>query len=125
VAAPVEEGEPTVPPRPYLHELPPGSEKRTYGNLSFHYCAGEFYYEYSNDGPTIYVPAPVVHGVPKVPARPYVYSLPAGYTIRSFGGENYYNYLGHYYYVYYLNGRAVYVLTTVVNGIPSVPPPPY
>lgn len=125
VEASVEDGEPTVPPRPYLYELPPGSEKRSFGNLSFYYADGEYYYEYSNDGPTIYVPAPVVSGVPKVPPRPYVYSLPDGYSVRSLGGVNYYYYLGLYYYVYYINGRAVYVLATVVNGVPSVPPPPY
>jgi hypothetical protein len=93
--------------------------------LNYYYWNGNYYYPYSNDGPTIYVPATVVNGVPTVPPRPYIYTLPAGYSIRSYAGVNYYYYYGYYYYVYYINGRAVYVLAPVAGGVPTVPPQPY
>ncbi len=109
----------------YTHALPAGYEARVYSGLNYYYSAGIYYYEYANDGPTIYVPAPVVGGVPTVPPRPYVYTLPAGYSIQSYAGVNYYDYYGYYYCVYYINGRAVYVLAPVVAGAPTVPPPPY
>jgi len=109
----------------YVHALPAGYETRVYGGLNYYYSEGACYYAYAGDGPTIYVPATVVNGVPAVPPRPYVYSLPAGYTIQSCAGENYYVYYGYYYYAYYINGQPVYVLATVVNGVPTVPPPPY
>ena len=109
----------------YVHTLPANYERRVYNNLNYYYSGGVYYYEYANEGATIYVPATVVNGVPTVPPRPYVYELPTGYTIQTFGGVNYYVYYGYYYYVYYINGRAVYVLAPVVNGTPTVPPPPY
>lgn len=109
----------------YVHTLPAGYERRAYNNLNYYYADGIYYYGYPNDGATLYVPATIVNGVPTVPPRPYVYSLPTGYTIESYGGVNYYKYYSFYYYVYYINGRAVYVLATVVDGVPTVPPPPY
>lgn len=109
----------------YVHALPATYERRTYNRLNYYYADGIYYYEYANDGPTIYVAAPVVNGVPTVPPRPYVYTLPKGYALRSFGSVTYYDYLGYYYYVYYINGRAVYVLATVENGVPTVPAAPY
>jgi len=86
-------------PAAYVHTLPAGYETRAYGGLNYYYSDGYYYYPYSNDGPTIYVPATVVNGVPTVPPRPYVYTLPAGYSIQSYAGVNYYYYYGYYYYV--------------------------
>ncbi len=112
-------------PANYVHTLPAGYERRAYNNLNYYYTDGVYYYEYANDGPTIYVPATMVNGVPSVPPRPYVYALPTGYTIESYAGVNYYKYYSFYYYVYYINGQTVYVLAPVVDGVPTVPPPPY
>jgi len=109
----------------YVHALPANYERRAYNNLNYYYADGVYYYEYANDGAAIYVPATIVNGVPTVPPRPYVYALPTGYTIQSYGGVNYYVYYGYYYYVYYINGRAVYTLAPVVNGVPTVPAQPY
>jgi hypothetical protein len=109
----------------YATTLPAGYAARAYGGRTYYYSDGYYYYPYSNDGPTIYVQATVVNGEPTVPPRPYVYTLPAGYTVKTFNGVNYYFYYGYYYYVYYINGRAVYVLAPVVNGEPTVPPQPY
>ncbi|HMP82676.1 MAG TPA: hypothetical protein PKA41_08255, partial [Verrucomicrobiota bacterium] len=109
----------------YVNTLPADYERRAYRGLDYYYWGGYYYYPYTNDGPVIYVEAPVVNGEPTVPPRPYVYTLPAGYKIETFNGVNYYVYYSYYYYVYYINGRAVYVLAPVVNGVPTVPPPPY
>ena len=109
----------------YVDALDAGYTTQVYNGLNYYYSNGVYYYEYANDGPTIYVPATMVNGVPTVPPRPYVYNLPAGYTIQSFGGVNFYKYYSYYYYVYYINGRAVYVLAPVSNGVPAVPQPPY
>jgi hypothetical protein len=109
----------------YIHTLPADYERRVYRGWTYYYTDGYYYYAYTNDGPVLYVQATVVNGAPTIPPRPYVYSLPTGYTIKTFNGVNYYDYLGYYYYVYYINGRAVYVLAKVVNGVPTVPPAPY
>jgi hypothetical protein len=61
---------------------------------------------------------------PRNPMR-YMYGLPAGYAMRTFGGVRYYYCAGTYYYPYYINGQNVYVRTTVVKGVPVVPPRPY
>ena len=61
---------------------------------------------------------------PRNPHR-YMYGLPAGYVVRPFAGGNYYYCSGTYYYPYYINGQTVYVKTTVVGGVPVVPPRPY
>ncbi len=109
----------------YVDALAAGYTTQSYNGLNYYYSNGIYYYEYSNDGPTIYVPATMVNGVPTVPPRPYVYNLPSGYTIQNFGGSNFYKYFNCYYYVYYINGRAVYVLCHVTEGVPAVPQPPY
>lgn len=61
---------------------------------------------------------------PRNPAR-YMYGLPGGYALRTFGAAQYYYCSGTYYYPYIINGQTVYVKTTVVNGVPVVPPKPY
>jgi hypothetical protein len=61
---------------------------------------------------------------PRNPAR-YMYGLPAGYVARVYGGVRFYYCSGTYYYAYYINGQTVYVKTTVVSGVPKVPPPPF
>ncbi|WP_156346128.1 hypothetical protein [Verrucomicrobium spinosum] len=55
----------------------------------------------------------------------YMYRLPTGYTMHTFGGVRYYYCAGTYYYAYYINGETVYVRTTVTQGVPVVPPRPY
>ena len=112
-------------PAGYVHALPANYAAREYGGLHYYYWGGNYYYPYAGEGPTIYVQAQVMNGVPTVPLRPYVYSLPAGYSTQVFSGVTYYSYYGYYYYVYYINGRAVYVLASVVDGVPTVPPQPY
>jgi len=54
-----------------------------------------------------------------------VYGLLAGYVARVYGGVPFYYCSGTYYYPYYINGQTVYVKTTVVSGVPKVPPPPF
>jgi hypothetical protein len=54
-----------------------------------------------------------------------MYGLPGGYTRRAYAGVTYYYCSGIPYYAYYINGQTVYVKTTVVNGVPVVPPRPY
>ncbi len=61
---------------------------------------------------------------PRNPHR-YMYGLPAGYAMRTYAGVRYYYCGGTYYYVYIINGQTVYVRTTIVNGVPVVPPRPY
>lgn len=61
---------------------------------------------------------------PRNPAG-YMYTLPTGYVPRVYGGATYYFCAGNYYYVYYINGRAVYVRCSIVNGVPVIPPRPY
>jgi hypothetical protein len=61
---------------------------------------------------------------PRNPAR-YMYGLPAGYAVRTYGAANYYYCSGTYYYAYIIDGQTVYVKATVVNGTPTVPPRPY
>ncbi len=61
---------------------------------------------------------------PRNPAR-YMYGLPRGYVIRPFGGVNYYYCVNTYYYVYYIDGEAVYVRAVMRNGVPTIPPRPY
>ena len=61
---------------------------------------------------------------PRNPAR-YMYGLPAGYRMVTYGAARYYVCSGIYYYAYVINGQTVYVQTTVVNGVPVVPPRPY
>ncbi len=112
-------------PGRYVHTLPANYTARTFAGRNYYYWNNCYYYAYYNDGPPLYVEAPVVNGEPTVPLRPYVYSLPEGYTTEVYGGATYYVYLGYYYYVYYINGQPVYVLCQVVNGVPSVPPAPY
>jgi hypothetical protein len=112
-------------PAGYVHTLPAGYATRVYGGLPYYYSGGNYYYAYAGEGPTVYVQAQLVDGVPTVPLRPYVYSLPAGYTTQVVAGATYYDYYGYYYYVYYINGRTVYVLAPLNNGVPTVPPPPY
>ena len=60
---------------------------------------------------------------PRNPHR-YMYGLPGGYIVRPFIGVNYHYCSGTYYYPYYINGQTVYTKTTVVNGVPVVPPRP-
>ena len=113
------------PPPVYARTLPAGFVTRAYGGFNYYYSEGVYYYEYTNDGPPLYVPATVVNGVPTVPPRPYIYTLPVGSTLVSVGGVSYYFYHGYYYYVYYINGQAVYVLAATPGNQPSVPPAPY
>jgi hypothetical protein len=54
-----------------------------------------------------------------------MYGLPGGYVVRVYGGVNYYYCGTTYYYAYYIDGQTVYVKTTVVNGVPVIPPRPY
>lgn len=61
---------------------------------------------------------------PRNPHR-YMYTLPAGYTIRVYGAHRYYYCSGSYYYVYIINGQTTYVLAPVRAGEPTVPPLPY
>lgn len=61
---------------------------------------------------------------PRNPAR-YMYGLPAGYAARVYAGVRYYYCGGVYYYPYIINGRTVYTLAPLVNGIPTMPPRPY
>lgn len=112
----------------YVHARPAAYERRAYNNLNYYYWDDTYYYEYTNDGPPLYVEATLVNGVPTVPMRPYIYTLPGGFTIRTFGNAKYYYYPGNpgfYYHGYYINGRSVYVLATVTNGQPAIPPQPY
>ena len=61
---------------------------------------------------------------PRNPAR-YMYALPAGAAVRTFGRARFYYISGFYYYPYYINGQNVYVKATVTRGVPAVPPAPY
>jgi hypothetical protein len=61
---------------------------------------------------------------PRNPRR-YMYGLPAGYAMRTYGGVRYYYSGGLYYYPYVINGQTVYTQCTVVNGVPTVPGRPY
>lgn len=61
---------------------------------------------------------------PRNPHR-YMYGLPGGHVVRTFGAVKFYYCSGTYYYPYTIKGQTVYTKTTVVNGRPVVPPKPY
>jgi hypothetical protein len=54
-----------------------------------------------------------------------MYGLPAGHAVRTYGASRYYYCSGVYYYPYIINGQTVYVMASVVNGVPTIPPRPY
>lgn len=66
---------------------------------------------------------PRVAAAPRATSR-YLYALPAGCAAVQYDGERYYKCGGDYYYLYYVDGRPVYVLAPEVDGKPTVPPPP-
>ena len=109
----------------FVYSVPANYTLRHYGQYDYYWWDGAYYYPYSNGGPTIYVEAPVVNGAPTVPPRPYIYTLPADATLKNFNGTSFWDYYGYYYYLYYINGQPVYTLARVVNGVPTVPQPPY
>ena len=58
-------------PNRYMYGLPAGYAVRAYRGVNFYYYGGAYYYPYYINGQTVYTLAPVVNGVPTVPARPY------------------------------------------------------